>query len=191
MNLDFFIKQVDENEFNKAAKRALEYAKNWEIESRKAKLPDETDQQDYDIITDITQYILDSDIDPKEQIILFFELYNICPSFSLLSTLKCFYWENLFESAKKEFWKNVISIFNSNKEYLIKPIEYSLWCDFFEDTRTVKETWNNLVSKDVSDSVLKIVLNVSGPVPFNLKKPLYYRLIGSNYWHIHIFKSLL
>lgn len=191
MELNSFLKLVDEQRFYEAANRAVLYAKNWDVESRKTNLGNEEAQLDFDIITEVAEHLLDSKIDSKEKITLFFELYNVCPSFSLLMTLKCFYWSNLFESGKKEFWRNVISIFNSDKEYLTKPIEYSLWCDFFEDPNTVDEAWNNLVTRDASDEVLKIVLDTSGPVPFHLKKSLYYRLIGSSYWHIHIFKSLL
>ncbi|MFV1885425.1 MAG: hypothetical protein ACMZ7B_13125 [Balneola sp.] len=191
MGLDSFIKKVDEQKFHEAASRAVLYAKNWDVESKKVDLDNEQAQRDYEIITDVAEYILKSKTDPKDQIKIFFDLYMICPSYSVISTLKIYYWKDLFESAKKEFWRNIKSILNSGKEHFIKPIEYSLWCDFFEDWNTVEESWKNLVTKDATNEVLKIILDVSGPVPFNLKKPLYSRLIRSEFWHIHIFKSLL
>lgn len=191
MDIEYFIQKVDKQEFQKAANRALYTAKNWEIESKNTNLDDVDIQSDYHLITDLIEILFNSKIERKKRIDLLFELYRLCPSFTVIDDLYVNYWNKLFELEKNLFWKHVINILNSEKKYLKEPIIYALCCDFFEGAETVTESWNALITKDATDEVLKTVLINAGPVPFYLKKELYHRLMGSKYWHKYIFKSLL
>jgi|GEM_PF-578044 len=189
--LQQFIERVGREDFQAAATRAIYKAKNWDTESKRTNTDSEIVQKDYEIITDLGEFILESTLEHKEKVDIYFDLYRIYPSYSLMSLIHVHYWNELFETSKRTFWKHVIKIFESDQGYLKEPIIYSLWCDFFESPKTVHESWKALVHTKSSDDVLKIVLVNSGPVPFYLKKELYYRLIGSNFWHYYIFRSLL
>lgn len=191
MDIEYFIQKVDKQEFQKASNRALYKAKNWEVESQNTNLDDVAIQSDYELITGLIEFLFNSKIEKKKRIDLLFDLYRLCPSFTVIDDLYVNYWNKLFELEKNLFWKHVINILNSEKKYLKEPIIYALWCDFFEGPETVTESWNALITKEATDEVLKTVLINAGPVPFYLKKELYYRLIGSKYWHKYIFKSLL
>jgi hypothetical protein len=79
-----------------------------------------------------------------------------------------------------------------SSDRLADPIAYSLWCDYFEDPASVEEAWTAVAAPGaVSARGLQRVLNVSGPVPYDLKVPIYERLVGSTHWHPFIFRSLL
>ncbi|MEQ9090684.1 MAG: hypothetical protein RIE52_06310 [Balneola sp.] len=191
MDINFFIDKVGKKEFKATALRAVYKAKNWRKESKKVDLDNPDLQADYDLITDIIQSIFEAKSNHNNSIKLLFDFYKVCPSFTVIDDIYVNYWRELFNFEKEEFWENIIEILNSKKDYPKEPIIYALWCDFFEDPRTVNQSWNALVTNETTDEVLKIVLVNSGPVPFNLKKELYYRLLGSDYWHKYIFKSLL
>lgn len=75
--------------------------------------------------------------------------------------------------------------------FLLSPVEYSLWCDYFEDPNRVEESWFNLVQDITREKLIQRLLIASGPVTFTLKHSLYLQLIGNSDWHYYIYKSLL
>ena len=69
---------------------------------------------------------------------------------------------------------------------------YVLLVDFFEDRSTVEEAWRELTVRGPgSDLRIHRVLEVSGPVPYVLKAPLYEDLAADVDWHKSIIKGLI
>ena len=84
------------------------------------------------------------------------------------------------------------------KEYLLtgtdkqkEEIKYSLWVDFFEDPETVDEAWSEVVNDNSEINILRQVLSISGPVPFDKKDKLYLRVIADKKNHNYILDSLV
>jgi hypothetical protein len=64
-----------------------------------------------------------------------------------------------------------------------RPVEYSLWVDYFEDTSTVERAWAEVAAvHEPRRPRLDRVLAASGPVPWDLKAPVYEALAGEGGW---------
>jgi hypothetical protein len=126
-----------------------------------------------------------------ERVALAFELYREMPCYATLMYMRhsFFEWD---EVARQRFWDEYRSLLSDDDDRLADPISYSLWCDYFEDPASVEEAWTAVASPGaVSERGLERLLDVSGPVPYELKAPVYERLVGSTHWHPFIFRSLL
>jgi hypothetical protein len=139
---------------------------------------------------EIETYIWDGDLSPEARIDLLFEVYDDMPAYGHLMYAKHNY-TRLPPAQRQEFWRFVRDRLAGDDLALRQPLEYSLWCDFFEDQDTVHEAWNALVTPDASSRLLESVLLHSGPVPYDLKRRLYDRLLPDPKWHPFIFRSLL
>lgn len=138
----------------------------------------------------MTDFIWESDLSVREKIQLTFDLYDDMPCYAYLMYLKLHYSD--FAPEEKLFCLHQIrNRINSGKLEYSKPAAYSLWVDFFEDQSTVRETWEIMTDKTMPEEGLQQMLIASGPVPFELKKELYERLIRQKKWHCYIFRSLL
>jgi hypothetical protein len=67
----------------------------------------------------------------------------------------------------------------------------SIMLDFFAHPDLFEEAWSELTGPQASETVLVSILEHSGPAPFELKEPLYERLIGNPARHPAICASLL
>ncbi len=67
----------------------------------------------------------------------------------------------------------------------------SIMLDFFAHPDLFEEAWSELTGPQASEKVIAVILAHSGPAPFELKEPLYERLIGNPAWHPAICASLL
>ena len=120
-----------------------------------------------------------------------FDVYREMPCYATLMYMRHYFFE-WDEDARRRFWEEYRSLLSDDDDRLADPIAYSLWCDYFEDPASVEEAWTAVASPGaVSELGLRRVLDVSGPVPYHLKVPIYERLIGSKHWHPFIFRSLL
>jgi hypothetical protein len=121
---------------------------------------------------------------------LAFELYRAMPGYGNLMYVRhhFFEWD---DHAKKRFWDEYRTLLSDDDDRLADPVAYSLWCDYFEDSRTVEEAWEALATPGaLSEPGMERLLRVSGPVPYGLKAPLYERLLPNARWHPFIFRSL-
>ena len=66
----------------------------------------------------------------------------------------------------------------------------SIMLDFFAHPDLFEEAWTELTGPQASEPVIASILKNSGPAPFELKEPLYERLIGNPAWHPTICRSL-
>jgi hypothetical protein len=145
---------------------------------------------DHEINTfDTADNIWDSnEIGIEKKIELSIALIDIKPDYSIFSRIKWNY-ESFSLSNKKWYWETVIKFLKSGNKIAKEAIEYSLYVDFFEDNSTVEEVWNLLFGYN-DENVDQSLMKVCGPVPFNLKKELYYKYIRYKNWHELIFESL-
>jgi hypothetical protein len=126
-----------------------------------------------------------------DRVALMFELYRCMPSYGHLMYAKHHYlsWDR---PVRDLFWDEYRRLLGDEDDRLADPVAYSLWCDFFEDSAAVEETWH-AVSRtgDLNERALQRMLAVAGPVPYRLKAPLYGLLVTNERWHLPLFRSLL
>jgi len=102
------------------------------------------------------------------------------------------YHSDLSTSARERFWTWFRRMLSGNDNTLSRPLEYSLWCDYFEaETDRATETWSRLVDDKSAPRLLQRVLIASGPAPYSLKHELYQRLTPDPEWHYYIYRSIM
>ena len=143
-----------------------------------------------DIPLELFDQVWESELPHSRKLDLVLKLYDEMPCYSYLSSLSMWF-SDLGSNVRARFWKWVRSKLSSDDPAFPPPVAYSLWCDFFENSKTVEEAWSEVARTDLPDSALQLVLIHSGPVPFPLKRALYQRLLPQERWHYYIFRSLL
>ena len=97
-----------------------------------------------------------------------------------------------FEEVEREsHFRECLTLLDTGEHRFQRPVEYYLWCDFFEAGDRCEEAWDAMVSPDTPTNALRSLLLISGPVPFDLKLPLYRCLLPEPAWHHFIFLSIL
>jgi hypothetical protein len=144
---------------------------------------------------DIAELIWSSDegaaLDDMERVRLFFTVYDEMPCYGLLMYLGHAY-AQLDSPSREYLWACVAERLGGGRAALSNPIQYFLWCDLFEDPKTVEESWKEVLRRDRrSSGLITAVLDASGPVPWGLKRKLFDELIGQPEWHESIFRSVL
>ncbi len=95
-------------------------------------------------------------------------------------------------SVRERFWVWVRATLSAEDDALANPLEYMLWCDFFEaDKDRATDAWAHLVDSESPDTLLRRVLVASGPAPYDLKSRLYDRLLPDPKWHYYIYRSIV
>ncbi len=126
----------------------------------------------------------------REKIDELVAVYREMPCYGLLNYVGDLF-ESLDEEEKLHFWTQCIDILDDEERLFARPLEYFLWCDFFERGDRVEDAWENLVTPETPQLALRSILLVSGPVPFDLKLSVYERLLTNPQWHQWIFLSIL
>lgn len=98
--------------------------------------------------------------------------------------------KSLDEAYQSKIWENYKRLLKFGNDKQKEQIEYSLWVDFFEDPETVDRAWGNLVESYQDIELLRQLLRISGPVPFDKKDIVYLKLIKDKQNHEYIFLSL-
>ena len=130
-----------------------------------------------------------SDFPGTEKIRLFFDIYDEMPSYGLAMYVTHFYSEFSMHE-KGLWWAGVRERLGSSDSALRNPLEYSLWCDYFENRETVGEAWEALTADGSDEQILRCVIKASGPVPYELKRGLYEQLAERVEWRPAIFEAL-
>jgi hypothetical protein len=147
------------------------------------------DKETPDVVYRILDLIWEGDYSICEKLEVFFSFYDDMPKYSFVADIAKNY--HRFSEVDRQTWWSMARDRLSSGEYALEqPIAYSLWCDFFEDPRTVEEAWVEVSNETVLESVLRIALLQSGPVPYQLKRQVYDRLLPYINWHNVIFHSL-
>ena len=192
MDLARLIDHVGADNFNKAQASAWEAAAGT---GNSSKLPPQATDESTEVthvpheLNDLIWF--DEDLPWAERVATTFRLYRAMPSYAVLMTQTGFY-DKLDVAARGLLWDEYRSLISDLDDRLADPAGYSLWCDWFENRKTVTDAWNALVaSKRPSDRGLERILILSGPVPYSFKETLYKELVPHVRWHYFIFRSLL
>jgi hypothetical protein len=150
-------------------------------------------QPTWDLLDDISDEIWYSKMKVSHKISLGFQFFEIFPSY--YHFLVPFYRgirnkEISLLKHKEIIWSRFIQYLLA-EAYYADPVSYVLWVEFFEDITTVRDTWQGLLSKCHSKKPLLAMLEIAGPVPFDLKEECYKSLIIDKSTHKVIFNSLL
>lgn len=158
-----------------------------------ARVSKELSSNTWELLDDISDEVWYSKMEITHKIALGFQLYEMFPSY--YHFLVPFYrrirdGEIIGQSHKVVIWKQFMHYLASEACYA-DPVGYVLWVEFFEDTATVKETWQGLVNNCADKKSLLALLEFAGPVPFDLKEEQYKLLTSEEGNHKYIFNSLL
>ena len=99
--------------------------------------------------------------------------------------------EKLNNSQRDRIWKDYKAYLSKGNKNQKEAVEYSLWVDFFENNETVEEAWKSMIGNYENEVILKRLLPISGPVPFDLKEEFYKRVVKDEKWHEYILDSLV
>jgi hypothetical protein len=101
------------------------------------------------------------------------ELVYDLPSYSIWMYVNLFYVNHATETQRMELLPIFVDLIENGNLSQVEATKYSLWVDFFEDPSTVEECWTYLASNIKSGPGWDTLMEISGPVPYNLKKPCY------------------
>lgn len=148
----------------------------------------------WNLFDEISGDIWCGDLELKTKIKLGFDFFHKFPSY--YHFLIPFYHlimnkelENNIE-LKDVIWSKFMTYLSLEK-YYSDTVAYVLWVEFFEDGGTRDETWKGLLKHSENEKSLLVLIENSGPVDFDLKEPVYCKLLDNVNNHMSIFKSLL
>ncbi|MBT3209920.1 MAG: hypothetical protein HN347_16370 [Bacteroidetes bacterium] len=131
----------------------------------------------------------DSELSQPDKIEFSFTLFERSPDYGICAEIKMSFNE-LSKENRLKIWNNYKRLLKFGDSKQREQIEYSLWVDFFEDTETVDEAWENLVGDYQDKDLIRQLLRISGPVPFDKKDLVYMKLVRDKKNHDYILKSL-
>jgi hypothetical protein len=128
----------------------------------------------------------------EQRFSVLFAMIEKWPTYSTASSLPRFFNGNkdLDQSAKRKLWQGVILSLESTDLKLREAIEYVLWVDFWEDQSTCIEAWNGLWALKPKKQVQDLLIVNAGPVPYELKRPIYLELLKEKANHKVLAESL-
>ena len=132
----------------------------------------------------------DTNLDEESKLDLTLALFQIKPSYGVLMELSMNF-EKLNNSQRDRIWKDYKAYLSKGNKNQKEAVEYSLWVDFFENNETVEEAWKSMIGNYENEVILKRLLPISGPVPFDLKEEFYKRVVKDEKWHEYILDSLV
>ena len=120
---------------------------------------------------------------------LLFEVYREMPSYWLIHKV-----EWLAKEMKEEDWDAVWAGFrealSDESPEQADPAAFALWCGLFEDQEVAPRAWRALATAEAPDRMMKRLLSVSGPVPWEAKVETYRRLSNDSRWHSDLAEAL-
>lgn len=120
---------------------------------------------------------------------LWCELYELAPDYAVLMSVR---WSRAHWSAAaaRFFWRRYRRWLEADPA-LAAPVQYSLWCDWFEDPQTAAQAWRAVLTPPRRRLRVERVLDCAGPVPYPLKARIYGELGRDRSWHQAIYRSLV
>ncbi len=168
-------------------------AKQEAIHCGKGKTAQPLSIETWNIFDALSKNVWDSNRELSEKIQLGFILFDTFPNYFHFLTPFYDIIENKDLKAndlKDIIWKTFMEYLGSDQWYA-SPVSYVLWVDFFEDSDTVLEAWQGMMNQKATKKSLANLIKCAGPVPFELKEPLYKKMLKDNSLHESIFYSLL
>jgi len=142
---------------------------------------------------DFIDKIWETSLSVKDKIILSLELFDIQPTYHVLTTMWLEYgvangsWTT---NLNKIIYAKYQSVLSASIKGSHHDMEYSLFFDIFQSPEIQKEAWNYFLDNEPSDNLLKIMLANSAPIPYPIKDNLYRKLITNTGFQVPIYKSI-
>ncbi|MFF1815717.1 hypothetical protein ACFVWG_00385 [Kribbella sp. NPDC058245] len=111
-----------------------------------------------------------------------FALYRAMPCYAVLMYVG-------FEPHDEAFWAEVRSLLDDADDRLAVPMAYWLWCGPLEAHAEVADAWRQITA-GAGALRLRRLLDISGPVPWELKAPLLEHLSKQTDWHEPVLGAL-
>lgn len=168
-------------------------AKTVSIDCGKKNVIKQLSSETWDLFNEISDKIWYSKMSNAQKILLGFQLYETFPSYYhyLVPFYRVIVNKEIVDLNEKEIiWTHFMK-YLASENYYADPVAYVLWVEFFEDKNTVIETWQGLINNYSDRKSLLRLLEMAGPVPFDLKETVYYSLLADKTNHEFIFNSLL
>ena len=125
----------------------------------------------------------------RERLSFALALYRDMPSYANLMYVSTFFPQ--FETdVRTVFWDAYRSLLGDADDRLANPVAYSLRVDYFEHPERAAEAWPEMTRSQASERSLKRLVPASGPVPYELKAPLYQQLALDPQSHEILFRGL-
>ena len=148
-------------------------------------------QEDWEAVDDILEAIWKSNLSTNDKLNLGFDYFEMFPSYwALLPYYKYYIEGRLLKKQKTELLTILYSFLLAEDEYK-KPAAYIIWVEFLEDSRTCEEVWNFLLKLCEEGQNERILLRLCGQVPWEIKVPLFKRLIPFEDYHESILRALV
>lgn len=130
---------------------------------------DAREDDDPDLPHDLAE-LVEGDLD------LSIALYRAMPCYANLMYLD--HW-----APRTELLAELAALLEEPDDALADPVSYWLWCGpFEEDEQRSAAAWHQLTT-DASEVRLRRLLDVSGPVPWPAKAPMFAALLSTTTWH--------
>lgn len=142
-------------------------------------------------ISDLIWYSEERDFSDENKMKLIFDVYRDMPCYAILWEISARYEDQLSRNVQEAMLRQVHYFLSQEDDALAMPIAYLLSVDFFGYNEQCRLIWNDLLRGNINDHLLRRLLAISGPVPFDLKKFVYLRLVHHRAWHKDIYYSLL
>lgn len=141
----------------------------------------------HDIFNKVDELVISS----IEKVNVLFDFYSELPTYGILMYIS-FEYTNADNTLKRYILSKLYDCLTTCNPIFITPVEYTLWCDYFEDYQNHEFAWNYLIELSKGNkNVIKSILLSSGPVTFSLKEIVYKSLIKDKEMHEYIFESLI
>jgi hypothetical protein len=131
----------------------------------------------------------DADLNMRERLVFALALYSDMPSYANLMYVSMFF-PKFGTDIRTVFWDAYRALLDDPDDRLANPVAYSLWVDYFEDPERATEAWDEMTRWQASERSLKRLVPASGPVPYELKAPLYQQLALDPKSHEILFRGL-
>lgn len=142
-----------------------------------------------DLPHNLSPDIWDASMAEHGKVSLFFDVYDDLPSYGMLMYAAYAYRE-MSPLGRSQWWEEVRKRFIGEKAALRNPLLYALWCDYFENQDTVQEAWLELTNPR-QEGLLRVVLPISGPVPWGLKQSIYEETADEPSMRQFVFEALV
>ncbi|MBK9163763.1 MAG: hypothetical protein IPM21_07610 [Acidobacteria bacterium] len=166
-------------------------AKEHAVGCGKMNVSKELSEETWDLFYKMSETVWGSSSPTSQKIELGFKLFVLFPDYYhfLVPFYQLIRSDGAIDEGQKQLvWKKFMEYLGAEDHYA-DPVGYVLWVDFFEDPETVAETWNGL-TKNATKTSLSKLLEHAGPVPYELKEPVYNDLLADSGNHETIFKSI-
>ncbi len=126
-----------------------------------------------DFIHGIPKIIDAAGLHIAEQMQLWQQLVVLLPCYATWMYAFTFYTEELSEELRPKFLQEIARILDYSSDAVASAAQYALWVDFFENSETVGLSWREISGNLRTDAGRMRLLDVTGPVPYELKADFY------------------